>query len=243
VSHRPDHPLGEPHTRSRNWSHCGEPGCYYVVCNQCRHFECTCNKSEEEVKHRNDRRLMRADPNVSARREQKRERADAALAIWGDSEVGSELQVAQPEQNEANPRPQEGPDMAAKKKEAEPEKVDGRKTVDNRREKGALEKLVLDVAEAYEAGKVTIPDDKPLTPQRVATIIGEKAGEDKPSPGAVAAIFDRWAEVGFALFTEKPKAFKRKSAAGNKQGLEALKAKARQKKLDERRAAKEAASA
>jgi hypothetical protein len=116
-------------------------------------------------------------------------------------------------------------------------KVDKRKDASLRLGRGELEKRVLEVVNDIEAGKVKV--DGPATPHRVAGIIGESG--DKPSAGAVAAIFGRWDNIGFALFTEKPLAFKRVSAAGKKQGLDTLKEKAREKAKAERAAERAAA--
>jgi hypothetical protein len=190
--------------------------------------------------------------------------AAAALAVWGDEEVASD--VASHEALEGAQRPQEGQDMATATKkgtrkrpskkattkvdatattEAAPEseaKPDKRKDAEARRARGGLEKLVVSVTDAYDEGKVDI-GDKTLTPTRIAKIIGEKPGEDEPSAGAVAAILSRWDEMGYALTHEKPFAYKRVSAAGKKKGLEALKEAFKEKKKAERAAEREAAAA
>jgi len=120
--------------------------------------------------------------------------------------------------------------MATKEKD----KADKRKDSEARRGRGELEALVVSVTDAFEEGKVDLPDGKLLTPQRIATIIGEKADEDKPSAGAVSAIIKRWDEAGYALTHAKPYAFKAVSARGKKQGFEDLKAKLKEKKKAER---------
>ncbi len=90
--------------------------------------------------------------------------------------------------------------------------------------RGWLAEAVLKVCTNYQAGKVKIEGDKPLTPHRVANLIGPRAelGGGIPSTGAVAAVFDRWNEFGFALFSDKPKAFKKLTAKGEKEGLAGL---------------------
>jgi hypothetical protein len=118
-------------------------------------------------------------------------------------------------------------------------KLDKRTDAEARRGRGELEGLVVEVTDAFEEGKVELPEGKTLTPQRIANIIGEKPGEDKPSGGAVAAILKRWDENGYALTHDKPFAFKKVSAAGKKQGLDTLKEKHREKKKAEKAAAKE----
>lgn len=98
-----------------------------------------------------------------------------------------------------------------------------RKTVaEGAKPRGHLAADVLAICKAYTAGKVKIEGDKPLTPHRVAKLVAERTGGEAPSTGAVAAVFDRWAEYGFALFLDKPKAFKKFSAKGEKEGLEGI---------------------
>lgn len=92
-----------------------------------------------------------------------------------------------------------------------------------------LEPEVLAVCTDYANGKLKVEGGKPLTPHRVAAVVGERRkGGAAPSVGAVAAVFDRWEKYGFALFTAAPKAFKAISAAGKKDGLAGTKAKYRE---------------
>jgi hypothetical protein len=81
---------------------------------------------------------------------------------------------------------------------------------------------VLAICQAYLAGKLKVDGDKPLTPHRVAKLVAARTGGEAPSTGAVAAVFDRWAEYGFALFSDKPKAFKKFTAKGEKDGLDGI---------------------
>lgn len=120
-------------------------------------------------------------------------------------------------------------------------KDDTKSTKANGRGRGELESQVLDIAERYEDGKITLDEGKSLTPHFIAKTIAEEKGLEKPpSTGAVAAVIKRWEDYGFALTDEKPYAFRRRSANGKKQGLEALKQKHRDR-LKAERAAKKAA--
>lgn len=80
----------------------------------------------------------------------------------------------------------------------------------SRRARGMLEADIKRVCDAYITGQYKVPDDKPLTPYRAAQALKDIDGLDPdtvPSSGAVDAVFDRWAEIGFAEFTHKPFAF------------------------------------
>lgn len=111
-----------------------------------------------------------------------------------------------------------------------------------RKERGALEAKVIEIVEAYEAGKFEVASGKTLTPHRIATEIAVRTKDEyQPSTGAVSAVLDRWVEYGYALAHPKPFAFKSISARGKKEGLDALKAKHRDKLKAERAAAKDAA--
>jgi hypothetical protein len=193
--------------------------------------------SEEEKHQREQARLMRVAGNNAAPSARQNVAPTLALALWGDNEVGS-ASTEQP------PRPQEGHDSmatATKNKKSTPkaEESNGKASASSRRGRGQLEKLVQEVTDAYEDGKLSLPEDRTLTPTVISAVIGEKDGEEKPSAGAVTAILKRWEEVGYALTHEGPFAFKRLSAAGKKQGLEALKEKHREKNKAARAAAKE----
>lgn len=130
---------------------------------------------------------------------------------------------------------------AAKKATSDNGKTTDKRTdAEARRGRGELEAQVKEITDAYEAdpSKVDLPEGKTLTPHMVAKLIADKTGEDAPSSGAVAAIFKRWDEYGYALTHDKPLAFKKVSAAGKKQGLDGLKEKHREAKKAERAAAK-----
>ena len=152
------------------------------------------------------------------------------------------LEVASPS-TEQEPRHEQEADVAAATKSTKANKATkDTKDNSNRRERGALEESVLAITDLYEDGKVDLPEGKTLTPHTIANLIAEKEGLEKPpSTGAVNAVLKRWDEnYGFALTHDKPYAFKRYSAAGKKQGLEALKEKHREKIKAERAAAKDA---
>lgn len=248
ILHDPNtHELGQQHFTTKTWYFCGTPDCFAVVCGECNHATCVCSMTDEEVQARNDKRLMRDRSRPPARSAQKKQTRSLALAIWDEGEVGSD--GPEREAPSRDERPQEGRDMAAKKKATkkattkatDETKVDKRTDAEARRGRGELENLVVEVTDAFEAGKVELPEGKTLTPQRIANIIGEKPNEDKPSGGAVAAILKRWEESGYALVHPKPYAFKAVSARGKKQGLDDLKAKLREKKKAEKAAEKESA--
>jgi hypothetical protein len=117
----------------------------------------------------------------------------------------------------------------AKKATSVPKANDKRRDASARRGRGELEALVKDITDAYDAGKVELPEGKTLTPHRIAVMI-EENGEEKPSPGAVSAILARWDEVGYALTHDKPFAYKKIAAKGNKKGLDTLKQESREAK-------------
>lgn len=97
-------------------------------------------------------------------------------------------------------------------------------TATDRRERGGLEALVIDVCNDYCTGKIKV-DDAALTPHRIAAEIARKNSLDKPpSTGAVSATLDRWADIGFAEIAPKPKAFVDYTDAGRTDGLDSLKA-------------------
>lgn len=227
--------LNPPLAEGMGWRYCST--CRIYVHGPCGTQNCSCGKEKS-----------------TAPRARKAETTNLALAIWDESEVGSTSQIR--EAPTGDTRPEEGQIIMAaeaKKKatkkattkvaDSDEKKLDKRTDADARRGRGALEALVVSVTDAFEAGKVELPEGKTLTPQRIANIIGEKPGEDKPSGGAVAAILKRWDDAGYALTHAKPYAFKAVSARGKKQGLEDLKEKLHEKKKAERAKEREEAKA
>lgn len=63
----------------------------------------------------------------------------------------------------------------------------------------------------------------PCTPKHVAEAIGKEQGIAPPSQGAVNAVFERWASIGFAVVEKKPTRFTRYTEDGIALGLEAMK--------------------
>lgn len=144
--------------------------------------------------------------------------------------------------NEGRSQEKKEPEVATKSKSTKSTK--DTKDTKNTRERGALEESVMAITDEFEEGKIDLPEGKTLTPHTIANLIKEKEGLEKaPSTGAVNAVLQRWDQnYGFALTHEKPYAFKRYSAKGKKQGLEALKQAHRDKLKAERAAKKEDAA-
>ncbi len=112
------------------------------------------------------------------------------------------------------------------------------------RGRGGLEAEVKRICDEFVTGKFALPEGEVLTPHFIAKRIKEDEGTDEaPSTGAVAAALDRWAEIGFAEITEKPKAFVDYTEAGRDQGLTTLKAASAERKRAIRSAAKAAEKA
>jgi hypothetical protein len=85
---------------------------------------------------------------------------------------------------------------------------------------GWLQNEILSVCESFKSGDLDT-GGKPLTPHRIAKIIGER-GNPTPSSGAVAACLSRWQEYGFAKIADKPLSFKDFTAAAKKKGLSTM---------------------
>lgn len=96
-------------------------------------------------------------------------------------------------------------------------------TESGRAARGQLEAQVREVTDVW----VSEPGDN-CTPQYVKDQIIKLFGETK-STGAIDAVFRRWSDVGFATIAAKPTRFVGYTPAGIQQGLEALRAKAKQK--------------
>jgi len=113
----------------------------------------------------------------------------------------------------------------------------------DRRSRGLLEADVKHVTDAFSEGKLQLGDGELLTPHRIVTKMVEMESLDtKPSAGAVTNIIRKWIEIGFASAHPKPLAFKAYTAAGKKEGLDSLKAKAKAKAKKAKEAAKSAAT-
>lgn len=113
--------------------------------------------------------------------------------------------------------------MARTINSASPKKTPTLTVADGRRPRGWLAASVVKVCQDYASGKVKLDDGKLLTPHRVAKIVQERDGSDEPpSTGAVSGVFKRWQDFGFATFNEKPFAFKKLTAKGERDGLDAI---------------------
>lgn len=113
----------------------------------------------------------------------------------------------------------------------------------DRRPRGWLETDVKQVCDKFITGEVALEEGQHLTPHRVSRLVKELEGLDEaPSTGAVAAVFDRWKEIGFAVISDKPVAFVDYTEDGKSLGLAAMKAVRSENRKAERKAAKEKAS-
>lgn len=122
------------------------------------------------------------------------------------------------------------------------------KPAKERRPRGWLETDVLSITNKYVTGEITLPDKDGetvlLTPHRIARLVKEMDGLDEaPSTGAVAAVLNRWVEVGFIETHAKPFAFKGYTPAGETEGLSALKDARKESAKEARKAAKDAEKA
>jgi hypothetical protein len=70
----------------------------------------------------------------------------------------------------------------------------------------------------------------PCIPTYLAAEIARKEGIPLPSVGAIAAVFDRWAAIGFAVTAKKPVRFERYTEDGIRLGLEGCKDRAKRNK-------------
>lgn len=88
--------------------------------------------------------------------------------------------------------------------------------------RGELESWVREATDIWAVEK-----DVLCTPQYVAKMIGQRKGINPPSSGAVDAVFNRWAALGFAKIERKPTRFEGYTEDGIKLGLETMKARAK----------------
>lgn len=111
---------------------------------------------------------------------------------------------------------------------------------EGRRPRGWLEADVKRVCDQWITGEIRLEGDPPLTPHRAGMLVKKMDELDEaPSTGAVAAVFDRWAKIGFAEFTTNPRAFKDYTEQGRTRGLAALKAEESERKKQAREAKKD----
>jgi len=91
---------------------------------------------------------------------------------------------------------------------------------------GQLEDEVRDICNRFLQRE--FPEQEICTPKFIAYKIAEESGEVKtPSVGAIGAVFDRWAKIGFATIDKNPVRFTTFTVAGLTRGLEALKEEAK----------------
>lgn len=114
-----------------------------------------------------------------------------------------------------------------------------------RRSRGLLEADVKNVTDLFVQGQLELPEGvTALTPHFIGLAIKNIDGlESAPSTGAVAAVLNRWEEIGYAVLSEKPRAFAGYTEEAGTLGLAALKERNKTGKRDARRAAREAEAA
>ena len=109
----------------------------------------------------------------------------------------------------------------------------------DRRSRGLLASDVHAIVKDFVKGKVKLDEGKLLTPTRISAIMVEEDSlETKPSPGAITNIIQKWVDVGYVTAYPKPFAFKAITAAGEREGLDALTEKAKAKAAKAKAAAK-----
>lgn len=95
------------------------------------------------------------------------------------------------------------------------------------------------VCDLWVTGELQIKDNAPLTPHRAAVAVKEIDGlEEAPSAGAVAAVFKRWNNLGFATFQSAPFAFTGYTEEGQLLGLKGIQAKRKHERLDAKESTK-----
>ena len=132
---------------------------------------------------------------------------------------------------DAGPNP--GPAGELDPQPEEPEKKE-------RRPRGWLETDVKSVTDKFVSGEIVMKEGEFLTPHRIANLVRDLDSLDAaPSTGAVAAVLNRWKELGFITTNDKPYAFLDYTEAAKTEGLSALK----QARAAERKASRAAAKA
>lgn len=147
---------------------------------------------------------------------------------------------AAPAEAPAEPAPSPAPASAGEPAPTPPPApADEPEAKTNRRGRGELEADVKVICDQFVTGAIALGEGEFLTAHKIANRVKElRALEDPPSSGAVTAVLERWAEVGYATLNEKPKAFSDYTDAGRTEGLTALKAKRAEEKRSERAATK-----
>ena len=96
-------------------------------------------------------------------------------------------------------------------------------------ESWVLEQVTIWTVEGY---------DFPCTPVWISREIGREQAIDPPSVGAISAVFDRWANLGFATIEKKPVRFSGFTLEGKTKGLDRMKAEVKRKQKFEKAAQK-----
>lgn len=103
-------------------------------------------------------------------------------------------------------------------------------TPTGRTARGELEGWVLEQTNGFAVESKLDPTFKALcTPAWIVDEIAKQYGIKPPSTGAVTAVLDRWALIGFATIARKPVRFMGYTKDGLEFGLESMKLKAKQK--------------
>lgn len=106
-------------------------------------------------------------------------------------------------------------------------------TPTGRAARGELESWVLTTCQEWVAEQYA----EMATPANIAQEIGRREGINPPSVGAIGAVFDRWAAIGFAVCDRKPVRFIKFTEEGERLGLYVLKEKFKIKSKSEKQAA------
>ncbi|QDF18281.1 hypothetical protein SEA_DAKITI_68 [Gordonia phage Dakiti] len=93
-------------------------------------------------------------------------------------------------------------------------------TPTGQRQRGQLEAEVQQVCHRAMMGEF----DELMTPQVIAELIDH---ENPPSTGAIGAVFNRWERIGYAKIHRKPLYFQHLTVEGMRDGLEALRRRAK----------------
>jgi hypothetical protein len=98
-------------------------------------------------------------------------------------------------------------------------------TPSGRTGRGELESWVKEVTDAWVVDREGL-----CTPRHISQTIARVKGVKPPSVGAIDAVFNRWAEIGFAVIEKKPTRFGGYTEAGLRLGLEVMRAAAKRNK-------------
>lgn len=76
------------------------------------------------------------------------------------------------------------------------------------------------VCQQFSKGEITLEEGKYMTPYTVGTILVDETdgARKRPSSGAIAGVFSRWEDAGYAEFRREPFAFLDFTAKGKEAG-------------------------